>query len=77
MKPTATTLGQLKNSGWKSRSVKEEIRENSVARIRAGEPLSDSILGYDDTVMPQLHNALLAGHDIVFLGERGTQGCCR
>jgi magnesium chelatase subunit I len=71
MKPTATTLGQLKNSGWKSRSVKEEIRENSVARIRAGEPLSDSILGYDDTVMPQLHNALLAGHDIVFLGERG------
>ena len=71
MKPTAATLGQLKNSGWKSRSVKEEIRENSVARIRAGEPLSDSILGYDDTVMPQLHNALLAGHDIVFLGERG------
>ena len=71
MKPTATTLGQLKNSGWKSRSVKEEIRENSVARIRAGEPLSESILGYDDTVMPQLHNALLAGHDIVFLGERG------
>ena len=71
MKPTATTLGQLKNSGWKSRSVKEEIRENSVARIRAGKPLSDSILGYDDTVMPQLHNALLAGHDIVFLGERG------
>ena len=51
--------------------MKEEIRENSVARIRAGEPLSNSILGYDDTVMPQLHNALLAGHDIVFLGERG------
>ena len=71
MKPTAATLGQLKSSGWKSRSVKEEIRENSVARIRAGQPLSDSILGYDDTVMPQLHNALLAGHDIVFLGERG------
>jgi magnesium chelatase subunit I len=51
--------------------VKEEIRENSVTRIRAGLPLSESILGYDDTVMPQLHNALLAGHDIVFLGERG------
>ena len=71
MKPMPVTLGQLKSSGWKSRSVKEEIRENSVARIRAGQPLSDSILGYDDTVMPQLHNALLAGHDIVFLGERG------
>ena len=51
--------------------MKEEIRENSVMRIRAGLPLSESILGYDDTVMPQLHNALLAGHDIVFLGERG------
>ncbi len=51
--------------------MKEEIRENSVTRIRAGLPLSESILGYDDTVMPQLHNALLAGHDIVFLGERG------
>ncbi|MGA1290015.1 MAG: sigma 54-interacting transcriptional regulator [Ilumatobacteraceae bacterium] len=71
MKPTAGTIGQLKASGWKSRSVKEEIRENSVMRIRAGLPLSESILGYDDTVMPQLHNALLAGHDIVFLGERG------
>jgi magnesium chelatase subunit I len=71
MKPTAGTIGQLKASGWKSRSVKEEIRENSVTRIRAGLPLSESILGYDDTVMPQLHNALLAGHDIVFLGERG------
>ncbi len=71
MKPTAGTIGQLKASGWKSRSVKEEIRENSVSRIRAGLPLSESILGYDDTVMPQLHNALLAGHDIVFLGERG------
>lgn len=51
--------------------MKEEIRENSVTRIRAGLPLSESILGYDDTVMPQLHNALLAGHDMVFLGERG------
>lgn len=71
MKPTASTIGQLKASGWKSRSVKEEIRENSVTRIRAGLPLSESILGYDDTVMPQLHNALLAGHDMVFLGERG------
>ncbi|MGA1637710.1 MAG: sigma 54-interacting transcriptional regulator [Ilumatobacteraceae bacterium] len=71
MKPTAGTIGQLRASGWKSRSVKEEIRENSVMRIRAGLPLSESILGYDDTVMPQLHNALLAGHDIVFLGERG------
>ena len=71
MKPPITTLGQLKASGWVSRSVKEEIRSNAVQRIRANKPLTASILGYDDTVMPQLQNALLAGHDIVFLGERG------
>ena len=71
MKPPITTLGQLKASGWVSRSVKEEIRSNAVQRIRANEQLTASILGYDDTVMPQLQNALLAGHDIVFLGERG------
>ena len=71
MKPPITTLGQLKASGWVSRSVKEEIRSNAVQRVRANKPLTASILGYDDTVMPQLQNALLAGHDIVFLGERG------
>ena len=71
MKPAATTLAQLKASGWKSRSVKDEIRENTVRAIRAGESLVAGILGYDDTVLPQVQNALLAGHDIVFLGERG------
>lgn len=71
MKPTATTLAQLKASGWKSRSVKDEIRENTVRAVRAGESLVAGILGYDDTVLPQVQNALLAGHDIVFLGERG------
>ena len=71
MKPTTTTLSQLRASGWKSRSVKEEIRENAVQKIRAGQPLVDGILGYEDTVLPQVQNALLAGHDIVFLGERG------
>ncbi len=71
MKPTASTLRELKASGWRSRPVKEEIRENAVACIREGRPLVASILGYDDTVIPQLQNALLAGHDIVLLGERG------
>ncbi|MFM7081682.1 MAG: sigma 54-interacting transcriptional regulator [Actinomycetota bacterium] len=71
MKPQATTLAQLKTSGWKSRSVKDEIRENTVRAIRAGESLVTGILGYGDTVLPQVQNALLAGHDIVFLGERG------
>jgi magnesium chelatase subunit I len=51
--------------------IKEELRTNAVARISAGQPLFDSVLGYENTVMPQLENALLAGHDTVFLGERG------
>ena len=71
MKPTTATIRELKASGWVSRSVKEEIRENTVRAIRAGEPLVRGILGYDQTVLPQVQNALLAGHDIVFLGERG------
>ena len=71
MKPAATTVGELRTSGWRSRSVKEEVRENAVLRIRSATPLVDGVLGYDDTVVPQLENALLAGHDIVFLGERG------
>ena len=71
MKPTPTTLAQLKASEWRSRSVKEEIRENAVRAIRAGEPLVAGIFGYEDTVLPQVQNALLAGHDMVFLGERG------
>ena len=66
-----TTLGELKASGWASRPVKEEIRANAVARIAAGEALFEGVLGYEDTVMPQLANALLAGHDVIFLGERG------
>jgi magnesium chelatase subunit I len=54
-----------------SRPVKEEVRANAVARIAAGEPLVDGVIGYEDTVLPQLENALLAGHDVIFLGERG------
>jgi magnesium chelatase subunit I len=65
------TLGQLKDSGWESLAVKEEVRRNAVRKIAAGEPLFDHVLGYEATVMPQLENALLAGHDIIFLGERG------
>ncbi len=66
-----TTLGELRSSGWVSRPVKDEIRANAVARISAGEPLFAEVLGYQDTVFPQLENALLAGHDVIFLGERG------
>jgi magnesium chelatase subunit I len=66
-----STLGELRASGWQSVPVKEEMRRNAVARIAAGQPLFAGVLGYEDSVMPQLENALLAGHDVVFLGERG------
>ena len=65
------TLGQLRESGWESVPVKEEIRRNAIAKIRTGEQMFPGTIGYDETVLPQLENALLAGHDIIFLGERG------
>jgi magnesium chelatase subunit I len=66
-----STLGDLRASGWESRPVKEEVRANAIARISAGEAPVTGVLGYEDTVIPQLENALLAGHDVIFLGERG------
>src|SRR4051794_17440519 len=71
MSDRPSTLGGLRASGRGARSVKDEGRENAIARIRAGEPLFPGVLGYEDTVLPQLENALLAGHDVIFLGERG------
>src|SRR4051794_14139847 len=71
MSSRPATLGQLRESGWESVPVKEEVRRNAIAKIRAGEPLFDTVLGYEDTVLPQLENALIAGHDVIFLGERG------
>ncbi len=65
------TLGGLKAAGWRSRTVKDEIRENAVARMRAGETLFPGVQGYENTVLPQLEHAILAGHDVVLLGERG------
>ncbi|MEE3072952.1 MAG: sigma 54-interacting transcriptional regulator [Actinomycetota bacterium] len=67
----AQTLGRLRKSGWLSRTVKEEIRQNAIKRIQEGEELFPGVLGYENTVIPQLENALLAGHDFIFLGERG------
>src|SRR5450432_667424 len=69
--PDVFTLGQLRQSGWTSRPVKEQIRANAIARIKAGTTLFPRVLRYEDTVLPQLENALLAGHDVIFLGERG------
>ncbi len=67
----AGTLGELRASGWESRSVMDELRANAIKKVAAGEPLVDGVIGYEDTVLPQLENALLAGHDVIFLGERG------
>ena len=66
-----TTLGTLRASGWESLPVKEELRRNAVRNIQQGAPLFEGVMGYEHTVMPELENALLAGHDVVFLGERG------
>jgi magnesium chelatase subunit I len=71
MKPTAKTLGQLKASGYRVRSVKDEIRENLIAKLRRREHLFPGIIGFDETVIPELINALLARHDILLLGLRG------
>jgi magnesium chelatase subunit I len=65
------TLGDLRASGWESVTVAEELRRNASARIAAGGPLVTGVLGFEDTVLPQLENALLAGHDVILLGERG------
>ena len=65
------TLGELLASGWTSVPVAEEMRRNASALIAAGQPLVSGVLGFEDTVVPQLENALLAGHDVILLGERG------
>ena len=65
------TLGQLRASGHRIRSVKSELRENLLTRLRAGQPRFPGVVGFDDTVLPDLERALLAGHDVVLLGERG------
>lgn len=65
------TLKALKESGWESVPLRQELRRNAIERIRSDQPLFPEVLGYEDTVTPQLENALLAGHDIIFLGERG------
>ena len=65
------TLGGLKASGHVYRTVKQEIRENLLARMRAGQDRFPGIVGFDQTVLPHVERALLAGHDIILLGERG------
>jgi len=67
----AATLGELKRSGYRVISVKEEMRNNLIRKLRSGEQLFPGILGYEETVIPQIQNAILAQHDILLLGLRG------
>ncbi len=70
-RPAATTLGELRASGHTYQTVKDEIRRNLLARMRAGEDRFPGIIGFGQTVLPHLERALLAGHDTILLGERG------
>src|SRR3982074_2885630 len=65
------TIGELRESGYRLLSVKEELRKNLIQNIRSGEELFPGIVGYEETVIPQIENAILSGQDIIFLGERG------
>ena len=69
--PSISTVGALRDSGHVYKPVKAEIRDNLLARLAAGEPTFPGIVGFDETVLPQVERALLAGHDLVLLGERG------
>jgi magnesium chelatase subunit I len=66
-----STLRQLRESGWQSKSVKREIHDNFLAALARGDELFPGIVGYDSTVIPETNLALLAGHDMLFLGEKG------
>ncbi len=69
--PAATTLGELRASGHEFTTVKEEIRRNLLARLRTGEDPFPGIVGFGQTVLPHLERAIIAGHDVILLGERG------
>jgi magnesium chelatase subunit I len=69
--PRPATRAELRASGWRPRTVKEELRANLMARLAAGDDVLPTVLGYEDSVLPAIENAILAGHDLVFLGERG------
>src|SRR5690554_6023498 len=65
-----STLSELRASGWVSKTVKQEIHDNFLRMLAAGDELFPGIVGYDDTVVPEINIALLAGHDMLFLGEK-------
>ena len=66
-----SNIKELRDSGYQVLPIREEMRQNLVEKLRAKEALFPGIVGFDDTVIPQLQNAVLAGQDIILLGERG------
>jgi magnesium chelatase subunit I len=71
MSSKPSTVGELRAAGYRSRPIKDEVRQNLVRKLKAEEPLFTGVIGYEDTVIPQIVNALLARHDFVLLGVRG------
>jgi magnesium chelatase subunit I len=69
--PRATTRGELLAAGWRPKTVKQELRANLLSRLGEGEQVFPGVVGYEETVLPAVENAILAGQDLVFLGERG------
>ena len=69
--PKSSTLRQLRGSGWQSKTVKREIYNNFLAALSRGDDLFPGMVGYEDTVIPEINLALLSGHDMLFLGEKG------
>jgi magnesium chelatase subunit I len=69
--PRPTTLKQLRDSGWQPKSVKQELRDNFLTALKRGDDLFPGIIGYENTVIPEVSIAILAGHDLLFLGEKG------
>ena len=67
----ATNLRELRESGWVSKPVKREIYDNFLRMLGGGEELFPGIIGFDDTVIPEINLGLIAGHDLLFLGEKG------
>src|SRR5215213_1862757 len=65
------TLGELKKSAYKARSVKDEIRQNLIVKLQNGDHTFSGIVGYEDSVIPDVERALLSRHNILFLGLRG------
>ena len=68
---TITTIGQLKKSGYQPKSIKQELRDNLIASLKAGKKTFDGIIGYDTSVIPDVERAILSKHNILLLGLRG------